>query len=157
MLTLSLSRYSAEVAGTIIVQCIPVLRPFVKDLHNSLTSRRLAATDDPRSKGGSTWRGSTLLDKKGAPEEKSSILSRSDEENQKANVIGGGYELSEIPEEALPPAYRGHQQQQQQHTFQGFGHHADAYYSPSEVDLRIQASHTKPVPPRRDNAANWPL
>lgn len=126
-------RYSAEVAGTIIVQCIPVLRPFVKDLHTSLTSRKLAATDPTK---GSTWRGSTLLDKKG----QESILSRSDEENQKKF---GSYELSEIPEEPS-------------HALK-FGHHADAYFSPSEVDLRIQASHTKPIPPRRDNAANWPL
>ncbi|KAF5010529.1 hypothetical protein FDECE_3311 [Fusarium decemcellulare] len=33
--------YSSEVAGTIIVQCIPILRPILRDIHTSLTSRKL--------------------------------------------------------------------------------------------------------------------
>ncbi|KAJ4360792.1 uncharacterized protein N0V89_001359 [Didymosphaeria variabile] len=33
--------YSSEVAGTILVQCIPVLRPFLREVHASLTSKRL--------------------------------------------------------------------------------------------------------------------
>jgi len=36
--------YSSEVVGTIIVQCIPVLRPLLRDIHTSLTSRRLDST-----------------------------------------------------------------------------------------------------------------
>lgn len=36
--------YSSEVVGTIIVQCIPVLRPLLRDIHTSLTSRRLGST-----------------------------------------------------------------------------------------------------------------
>ncbi|KAF1958186.1 hypothetical protein CC80DRAFT_25958 [Byssothecium circinans] len=36
--------YSSEVAGTIIVQCVPVLRPFLRDVHQSLTSRRIPST-----------------------------------------------------------------------------------------------------------------
>lgn len=31
--------YSSEVAGTILVQCIPVLRPFLLEVHTTLTSR----------------------------------------------------------------------------------------------------------------------
>ncbi|KAF2686037.1 hypothetical protein K458DRAFT_363594 [Lentithecium fluviatile CBS 122367] len=33
--------YSSEVAGTIMVQCIPVLRPFLRDVTTSLTSKRI--------------------------------------------------------------------------------------------------------------------
>ncbi|KAH8722759.1 hypothetical protein GQ44DRAFT_711586 [Phaeosphaeriaceae sp. PMI808] len=36
--------YSSEIVGTIIVQCIPVLRPLLRDLHTSYTSRRLGST-----------------------------------------------------------------------------------------------------------------
>lgn len=35
--------YSSEVVGTIIVQCIPVLRPLIRDIHTSLTSKKLAS------------------------------------------------------------------------------------------------------------------
>ncbi|KAL5373774.1 hypothetical protein DPSP01_012466 [Paraphaeosphaeria sporulosa] len=33
--------YSSEVAGTILVQCIPVLRPFLREVQRSFTSKRL--------------------------------------------------------------------------------------------------------------------
>jgi hypothetical protein len=33
--------YSSEVAGTILVQCIPILRPFLREIHASFTSKRL--------------------------------------------------------------------------------------------------------------------
>lgn len=133
--------YSAEVAGTIIVQCIPVLRPFIKDLHTSLTSRRLEATEPTRSVGGgSNWRGSTLVEKKG-----SLVLSQGsrDEEMGKSPTSAGAFELAKIPEE--PSANNNSKL---------LGNHADAYYSPSEVDLRIQQSHTKPVPLQ---PGKWPL
>ncbi|PSN75246.1 hypothetical protein BS50DRAFT_462296, partial [Corynespora cassiicola Philippines] len=35
--------YSSEVAGTIIVQCVPILRPLIRDIHTSLTSKKLAS------------------------------------------------------------------------------------------------------------------
>ncbi|KAH7068251.1 hypothetical protein BKA63DRAFT_110145 [Paraphoma chrysanthemicola] len=38
--------YSSEIVGTIIVQCIPVLRPFLRDIKTSITSRRLQSTAD---------------------------------------------------------------------------------------------------------------
>ncbi|KAF1849484.1 uncharacterized protein K460DRAFT_376104 [Cucurbitaria berberidis CBS 394.84] len=38
--------YSSEIVGTIIVQCIPVMRPMLRDIHMSLTSRRLASAAD---------------------------------------------------------------------------------------------------------------
>ncbi|EOD44561.1 hypothetical protein GTA08_BOTSDO04664 [Neofusicoccum parvum] len=38
--------YSSEVTGTIIVQCIPILRPLVRDIHTSLTSKKLTSTTD---------------------------------------------------------------------------------------------------------------
>ncbi|KAF2635704.1 hypothetical protein P280DRAFT_169433 [Massarina eburnea CBS 473.64] len=49
--------YSSEVAGTIIVQCVPVLRPFLRDVHQSLTSKRIPSTAgqaDPARKS-FTW------------------------------------------------------------------------------------------------------
>ena len=36
--------YSSEIVGTIIVQCIPVLRPLLRDMKTSMTSKRLAST-----------------------------------------------------------------------------------------------------------------
>jgi hypothetical protein len=45
--------YSSEITGTIIVQCIPILRPILREFTTSLTSRRLQSTD-PR---GSTFVG----------------------------------------------------------------------------------------------------
>ncbi|KAH6665391.1 hypothetical protein B0J14DRAFT_231341 [Halenospora varia] len=55
--------YSAEVAGTIIVQCIPILRPFLRDIHVSLTSKKISDAEGCQS---NTWRsrGSTLVDAK---------------------------------------------------------------------------------------------
>lgn len=38
--------YSSEIVGTIIVQCIPVLRPLLRDIRTSMTSRKLASTND---------------------------------------------------------------------------------------------------------------
>ncbi|UJO24818.1 uncharacterized protein CLAFUR5_13764 [Fulvia fulva] len=38
--------YSSEVTGTVIVQCVPVLRPLVQDLHTSLRSKSLGSTID---------------------------------------------------------------------------------------------------------------
>lgn len=140
-LKLILSRYSAEVAGTIIVQCVPVLRPFVKDLHTTMTSRKLAATE-PSKGAGSTWRGSTLIDKK----QTISIMSRDEEMGHKH---AGMFELAEIPEEG----YRGR-------TGDGkkLGYSAEAYYSPSEVELRIQEAHTRPLSNRpAQRRENWPL
>ena len=42
--------YSAEVAGTIIVQCIPILRPLLRDLHTTLTSKRINDTETGASR-----------------------------------------------------------------------------------------------------------
>lgn len=129
-----LYRYSAEVAGTIIVQCVPVLRPFVKDLHNSITSRKLAATEPSN-----TWHGSTLIDKK-------TTVSVTSGDEEMGHKHAGIFELAKIPEET----YRFGNKT--------LGHSAGAYYSPSEVELGIQNSHTQPLndgrAPRREN---WPL
>lgn len=38
--------YSSEIVGTIIVQCIPVLRPLLRDIKTSLTSKKLASSGD---------------------------------------------------------------------------------------------------------------
>ncbi|KAH6999262.1 hypothetical protein BKA56DRAFT_469408 [Ilyonectria sp. MPI-CAGE-AT-0026] len=55
-------RYSSEIAGTIIVQCIPILRPILRDIHISLTSRKLGSTADGRS---TIW--ISMLSRKQAP------------------------------------------------------------------------------------------
>jgi hypothetical protein len=44
--------YSSEIVGTIIVQCIPVLRPLLRDLNTSRTSRKLASIPDDRAGNG---------------------------------------------------------------------------------------------------------
>lgn len=38
--------YNSEVSGTIIVQCVPVLRPVVQDICISLRSKRLGSSHD---------------------------------------------------------------------------------------------------------------
>lgn len=43
--------YSAEVAGTIIVQSIPLMRPLVNDMHTSLASKKLGSGADGKSYG----------------------------------------------------------------------------------------------------------
>lgn len=139
--------YSAEVAGTIIVQCVPVLRPFLKDLHTSLTSKRLDATEPSQAK--STWRGSTLVDhkSKSISSRTVSILSKNEEKKSP-----GLFELTEIPEE--PGAL--HQGPK------GFGYHADAYYEPSSgssMDLPVQGITTTTTTTQRLNGPldSWPL
>ncbi|KAH7380436.1 hypothetical protein DE146DRAFT_624766 [Phaeosphaeria sp. MPI-PUGE-AT-0046c] len=38
--------YSSEIVGTIVVQCIPVLRPLLRDFHTTLTSKRINSMHD---------------------------------------------------------------------------------------------------------------
>lgn len=139
--------YSAEVAGTIMVQCVPVLRPFLKDLHTSFTSKRLDATEP--SQGKSTWRGSTLVDRKSKSisSRTASILSKSEEKKSP-----GIFELTEIPEEpgALHQARRG------------YGYHADAYFEPSSessIDLPVQGIATTTTTTQQLNGPldSWPV
>lgn len=139
--------YSAEVSGTIMVQCVPVLRPFLKDLHTSFTSKRLDATEPSQAK--STWRGSTLVDhrSKSIPSRTASILSKSEEKKSP-----GIFELTEIPEE---PGVL-HQ------TRKGYGYHADAYYEPSSddsVDLPVQGITTTTTTTQQLNGPldSWPI
>ncbi|KAF4455731.1 hypothetical protein F53441_1930 [Fusarium austroafricanum] len=47
--------YSSEVAGTIMVQCIPVLRPILRNFQRSYTSRRLDSQTGERKGSGWTW------------------------------------------------------------------------------------------------------
>ncbi|KAF4993095.1 hypothetical protein FGRMN_6710 [Fusarium graminum] len=47
--------YSSEVAGTIMVQCIPILRPILKNIHTSFTSRKLESSNGERKGSGWTW------------------------------------------------------------------------------------------------------
>ncbi|KAH9832785.1 integral membrane [Teratosphaeria destructans] len=49
--------YSSEVAGTIIVQCVPVLRPLLKELHSTLRSKKLASSSEEHALETGRWRG----------------------------------------------------------------------------------------------------
>lgn len=140
--------YSAEVTGTIIVQCVPVLRPFLKDLHTSFTSKRLDATEPSQAK--SSWRGSTLVDpkSKSIPSRTASILSKNEEKKSP-----GLFELTEIPEESGAALNQ---------TRKGFGYHADAYYEPSSdtsIDLPVQGITTTTTTTQRLNGPldSWPI
>lgn len=155
--------YSAEVAGTIIVQCIPVLRPFIKDLHTSLTSRKLAATEPTRD--GSTWRGSTLVDTKRQPASQVLSAARDDLEDgggglgKQSLPPAGIFELTEIPEEE----HQHQQYQYQQHATINplamspsmklkLGNSAEAYrYDPRRMDESLMGNQR---PARQEN---WPL
>lgn len=141
--------YSGEVAGTIIVQCIPVLRPLLKDLHTTITSNRLTASGATRTIGGTTWRGSTLIDhKKSIPSRSASILSKMEEKKSP-----GVFELMDIPEEPMATEQRQRR----------YGYHADAYYEPnsdSSVDLPVQGRRiqtTRTVQEMNGPLDTWPL
>lgn len=41
--------YSSEVAGTIMVQCVPVMRPLMQEMHTSLTSTKLGGESRRRT------------------------------------------------------------------------------------------------------------
>ncbi|KAK6194313.1 hypothetical protein LQW54_011587 [Pestalotiopsis sp. IQ-011] len=41
--------YSSEITGTIIVQCIPILRTMIKDIHTSFNSKKLTSLTDRQS------------------------------------------------------------------------------------------------------------
>ncbi|KAF2770783.1 hypothetical protein EJ03DRAFT_269874 [Teratosphaeria nubilosa] len=49
--------YSSEVAGTIIVQCVPVLRPLLKELHFTLRSKKFASGSEEIAFEMGRWRG----------------------------------------------------------------------------------------------------
>lgn len=137
--------YSAEVAGTIIVQCVPVLRPFIKDLHTTFTSKRLDATEPPQAK--STWRGSTLVDhrSKSIPSRTASILSKGEEKKSP-----GMFELTGIPEE--PGIF--------DQTGKGCGYQAKAYYEPSSdnsVEAPVQGITKNTTTTQQLNELNGPL
>jgi hypothetical protein len=85
--------YSAEVAGTIIVQCIPILRPFLRDMHATFTSSKLHDTED----GKSTWR-STIDAKRTSAYTNSSSTRRNSASEDKKNVNVGVIPLGVIPE-----------------------------------------------------------
>ncbi|ESZ97602.1 hypothetical protein SBOR_2003 [Sclerotinia borealis F-4128] len=55
---LSMVWYSAEVAGTIIVQSIPLMRPLVNDMHTSLASKKLSSGADGSNRRKSYGKGS---------------------------------------------------------------------------------------------------
>lgn len=49
--------YSSEIAGTIIVQCIPILRPFLRDIKTTFMSWKIGDTEDTTvMTGSSTWK-----------------------------------------------------------------------------------------------------
>lgn len=77
--------YSSEITGTIIVQCIPILRPILRDIHATLTSKRLNSSADARSTG--VW-GSKLETKRA-----STVIMDADRKDSER------MELREIPEE----------------------------------------------------------
>ncbi|KAM0332293.1 hypothetical protein ACHAQA_002569 [Verticillium albo-atrum] len=79
--------YSSEITGTIIVQCIPILRPILRDIHATLTSKRLNSTADARSTG--AW--GSKLDTKRA----SMVPMDADRKSSER------MELREIPEEPM--------------------------------------------------------
>lgn len=89
--------YSAEVAGTIIVQCIPILRPFLRDIHTSMTSKRLDDTENGRSRASVTWRSNTDTKRN------SGYSSNAGDGKKHAEIIA----LSNIPEEPRETLHTG--------------------------------------------------
>ena len=104
--------FSSEVAGTIMVQCIPVLRPFLRDIHHTLTSKRLPSEIHTPNRQSTTLVASKnrmsnrLSDRFSRRSSKPPTLADFDEETMKGFDFGlydvkvtGGVELNPIPEE----------------------------------------------------------
>ncbi|KAK6601615.1 hypothetical protein H4I96_06956 [Botrytis cinerea] len=88
---LSMVWYSAEVAGTIIVQSIPLMRPLVNDMHTSLASRKLGSGADGKSYGPgksakSTNRRTLTLILQGCDDENGKIVLRRRTDSEDANA-----------------------------------------------------------------------
>ncbi|CCF43962.1 hypothetical protein CH063_13514 [Colletotrichum higginsianum] len=121
--------YSSEITGTIIVQCIPILRPILREIHTSLTSKRLESTADGRS----TTFGSKLSSGK--------RISTGAVQNDKLG--NERIALREIPEESsdeTPPHWKS----------SSYPRESDSTTSPSEADF-------KPRPPTAPLPDMWPL
>ncbi|KAK6225841.1 hypothetical protein QIS74_01888 [Colletotrichum tabaci] len=121
--------YSSEITGTIIVQCIPILRPILREIHTSLTSKRLESTADGRS----TTFGSKLSSGK--------RISTGAVQNDKLG--NERIALREIPEESsdeTPPHWKS----------PSYPRESDSTTSPSEADF-------KPRPPTAPLPDMWPL
>ncbi|WQF81927.1 hypothetical protein CDEST_06941 [Colletotrichum destructivum] len=121
--------YSSEITGTIIVQCIPILRPILREIHTSLTSKRLESTADGRS----TTFGSKLSSGK--------RISTGAVQNDKLG--NERIALREIPEESsdeTPPHWKSSYPRESDSTTT----------SPSEADF-------KPRPPTAPLPDMWPL
>jgi hypothetical protein len=121
--------FSSEVAGTIMVQCIPVLRPFLREVHNSLTSQKLGDSENGRMS--TTFRGSSY-----------SYRISSKRASGATNAGKREFiELSSVPEDGELDVekglHRGHQ------------------YTPSEIDRAIRAGRTAPLTSNPPDP--WPL
>ncbi|TQN64149.1 hypothetical protein CSHISOI_11274 [Colletotrichum shisoi] len=126
--------YSSEITGTIIVQCIPILRPILREIHTSLTSKRLESTADGRS----TTFGSKLSSGK--------RISTGAVQNDKLG--NERIALREIPEESsdeAPPHWKS----------SSYPRESDSMTSPSDADFKPRPP-TAPLPdaPPPDM---WPL
>ncbi|EXF80600.1 hypothetical protein CPAR01_01917 [Colletotrichum paranaense] len=119
--------YSSEITGTIIVQCIPILRPILREIHTSLTSKRLEST----AGGQSTTFGSKLSSGKRIS---TGVMQNDKQGNERIA-------LREIPEEPADdsPYWK-----------QDPARSSDSTTSPSETDF-------KPRPPTAPLPDMWPL
>jgi hypothetical protein len=99
--------YSSEITGTIIVQCIPILRPILREIHTALTSKRLSSTTD----GGSATLGSILSGKRASVSAKRASFGANRSSvgatNDLAIKVNERIVLKEIPEESIDPQSRG--------------------------------------------------
>ncbi|EFQ35169.1 hypothetical protein CGRA01v4_01313 [Colletotrichum graminicola] len=78
--------YSSEITGTIIVQCIPILRPILREIHTSLTSKKLGSS--------TTDRRSTAFGSKTSSKKRVSGGAQADDKHAGERIA-----LQEIPEE----------------------------------------------------------
>ncbi|OHE97026.1 hypothetical protein CORC01_07635 [Colletotrichum orchidophilum] len=119
--------YSSEITGTIIVQCIPILRPILREIHTSLTSKRLGST----AGGQSTTFGSKLSSGK----RMSTGVGQNDKQGNERIA------LREIPEEPVDDAL---------YWKSSPARSSDSTTMPSETDF-------KPRPPTAPLPDMWPL
>ncbi|KAI1855683.1 hypothetical protein JX265_006087 [Neoarthrinium moseri] len=89
--------YSSEVTGTIMVQCIPILRTIIKEIHTSLVTKKLESTltGDTRSMSFGSKRASAVSKRETTIGKRISASTYSDGSKKGADIIA----LREIPEE----------------------------------------------------------
>ncbi|KAH6661221.1 hypothetical protein BKA67DRAFT_531287 [Truncatella angustata] len=171
--------YSSEITGTIMVQCIPILRTMIKEIQTSLTSRKLGS----HSEGPSTLLGSSKRNSKRASAGIKMELVRKGSERVVLKEIpeepkgtweaptswkkmGTGESLSSLDEERAMPISPRSERWMRRESENSVGYaprmgqslesDSDGLHSFTGIAIE-QNDGLSPPPQRKQDSVNWPL